>query len=204
MTAFEPNPQQRMRLDRILATHPRLKLRIEKSAVGEKEAVDQTYYLSPVSIGISSLTPFHESHAPSTSFTVDVVRLDKYMHKHNITKVNFLKIDTEGHDYFVLRSFPWDVCLPDVVECEFENKKTKKLLGYEWRDMATYLVERGYTVIVSEWFPIVRYGISHRWRCVKKFPCDLTDDDTAWGNLIAFQNTDLAQAFITISPPNNE
>jgi hypothetical protein len=33
-----------------------------------------------------------------------------------INKIDFLKIDTEGHDFFVLQGFDWDSHLhPDVI-----------------------------------------------------------------------------------------
>ncbi|MCB0069545.1 MAG: DUF115 domain-containing protein, partial [Caldilineaceae bacterium] len=40
---------------------------------------------------------------------------------------------------------------------------------------------------VSEWWPIIRYGISHDWRRLFRFPGKLAEDD-AWGNFIAFKN----------------
>ena len=40
---------------------------------------------------------------------------------------------------------------------------------------------------LSEWHPIIRYGVRHDWNTIKKYPCVLDDSD-AWGNLIAFKN----------------
>ena len=96
------------------------------------------FYLSDVSVGISSLTSFHESHQEA-SFTVETIRLDNYMKSKDVNHINFLKIDTEGHDFFVLKGYPWDLDKPDVIECEFEDLKTKDNLNYTWVDMAEYL-----------------------------------------------------------------
>jgi hypothetical protein len=116
------------------------------------------------------------------------------MKEFNIKTVNFLKIDTEGHDLFVLKSYPWDTYKPDIIECEFEDKKTVDKLGYNWKDLAEYLHELGYNIIVSEWYPIERYGITHKWRKFHKYPCKLYDPN-AWGNFICIREQELYDNF---------
>ena len=193
--AFEPNPERYKYIEDYLKENPKMKnfLTLEKKAVNDKEEENLTFYLSDVSKGISSLTDFHESHKQA-SFTVSSVRLDNYMKSKNIKHINFLKIDTEGHDYFVLQSYPWNLDKPDIIECEFEDLKTKEKLNYTWKDMAEYLNNLGYKIIVSEWFPIVRYGTTHKWRDFKVYPCELTDDN-AWGNFICFKDISLFEKF---------
>src|SRR5690606_12512035 len=99
--------------------------------------------------------------------------------------VDFLKIDVEGFDFNVLKGVPWDALKPDVIEAEFEDAKTVRL-GYAYRDLCDYLVARGYTVYLSEWYPIERYGALHDWRRVVKYPAEIAPE--AWGNLLCFQN----------------
>ncbi len=112
------------------------------------------------------------------------------LNNHNLPGVDFLKIDTEGYDFFVLKGFPWSYHKPCVIECEFEDKKSLPL-GYNMRQMADFLIDKGYQLLVSEWHPIVEYGYRHDWRCLKKYPCELEDRDS-WGNLLAFaQQSDL-------------
>src|SRR3546814_14949014 len=77
-----------------------------------------------------------------------------------------------------------DVCSSDL--CEFEDVKTVPL-GYTYHDMAGFPLEQGYRVYVSEWHPIVRYGIRHDWRRLVPYPCELSDP-SAWGNLLAFRD----------------
>ena len=72
---------------------------------------------------------------------------------------------------------------PGVVLCEFEDRKTEPL-GYSFHDMARYLAERGYRLLVSEWFPLRSYGTTGRWRRFAAYPCEMTDR-CAWGNIIA-------------------
>jgi len=156
---------------------------IDKRAVSDKEQFGVKFYSSNVSTGISGLIPFHESHQQSD--IVDITTLNSFCEQNNISEVDFLKIDTEGNDLFVLKGFPFEKISPRVVVCEFEDLKTVKV-GYNYIEMADYLVSRGYTVLVSEWYPIVRYGIKHSWRELKLYPCKLYDYK-AWGNFIAFK-----------------
>ena len=86
---------------------------------------------------------------------------------------------------FVLKGLDWVRIKPDIVVCEFEDQKTNNL-GYNFHDMATFLKDRGYEVLVSEWHPILRYGIAHDWRRLARYPCKLANPE-AWGNLIAFR-----------------
>jgi FkbM family methyltransferase len=151
------------------------------SAVSNKSSNDVPFYVSPESTGISSLTPFIESHKESGH--VDVVTLKDVLHIQNISNVSFLKIDTEGHDLFVLEGYPWDELDPEIILCEFEDFKTK-LIGYDYRDLGQYLIQRGYSVYLSEWYPIVKYGGMHKWRRLIRYPAEVKDIN-AWGNFIA-------------------
>src|SRR3546814_17135175 len=53
--------------------------------------------------------------------------------------------------------------------------------------MARFLLEKGYRVLVSEWHPIIRYGVRHDWRRLVAYPCELSDE-VAWGNILAFRD----------------
>jgi FkbM family methyltransferase len=139
------------------------------------------FYSSEVSSGISGLSAFHSSHIQTRE--VDTVTLDVFCRDHQITIVDYLKIDTEGFDYFVLQGVPWEMLRPRLILCEFENTKTVPL-GYSFHDMARFLQSCGYAVLVSEWFPVQQYGGIHSWRRFAKYPAELEDQD-ACGNLFA-------------------
>jgi len=179
--AYEPDPKNRVHLERKFGAVPNVK--IDTRAVSDKPDSGRVFYSSTESAGISGMLKFRDSHEQST--TVDVTTVDLIMREENIEHVEFLKIDVEGYDFNVLKGVPWDRLSPDVIESEFEDAKTVHL-GHTWRDICEYLESKGYTVYVSEWHPIVRYGISHQWRALKRFPCDLSDKN-AWGNLLAFK-----------------
>jgi FkbM family methyltransferase len=179
---FEPDSNNRKHL--ISKFGDRKNITIDSRAVGESVESQAAYYASEVSTGISGMLAFHESH--KLVDTVNVTTVANIVADNNIGHVNFLKIDVEGYDFSVLKGVPWARITPEVIECEFEDAKTK-CLGHSWKDICEYLVEKGYTIYVSEWHPIIRYGTRHDWRQITQYPCELADSN-GWGNLLAFKN----------------
>lgn len=141
-------------------------------------------FTSDVSTGISTLSPFHKTHAPTA--TVRTVRLDTYVRNGAVNQVDFLKTDIEGFDLFALRTFPWESHHPKAIVCEFEDKKTIRL-GHNVHDIAQFLQGHGYSVLVSEWNPITEYGAAHKFRRFSHYPTELAAD--SWGNLIAVDSS---------------
>ena len=184
--AFEPDKHNRQELIQNLTNHPyKEKIKLDTHAISDKSQQGLAFYRSNESSGVSGLSAFLPSHKASQ--TVDVITLTEALMNEDIDSIDFLKIDTEGHDLLALKGFPWDRFKPTVIECEYEDSKTVPL-GYNFHDMASYLVEQGYAVYVSEWYPIVRYGIRHDWRQLTRYPCELSDK-ASWGNLLAFYNS---------------
>ena len=174
---FEPDPRNRAKIPPI----PNLKLYHE--AISERDGETLSFYSSPVSTGISSLSAFHPSHQETAK--VKTITLKTVCANEQLPKVDFLKIDTEGHDLFALRSFPFERYQPEVILCEFEDHKTVPL-GYTYRNLGDLLIEKGYSVYLSEWKPILQYGTTHQWNCLKPYPAKL-QDSRAWGNFMAVQ-----------------
>lgn len=182
---FEPDEKNRAKLLENLARHKNKELvTLDTRCVSNKSQKRVCFYRSEQSTGISGLSAFHESHFEAQR--VDTMTLTEFFSEKSLPMVDFLKIDTEGHDLFVLQGFPWDRGKPKVIECEFEDTKTIPL-GYTFHDIAKYLINKGYTVYVSEWHPIVRYGIQHHWNRLMPYPCELADSKS-WGNLLAFRD----------------
>jgi FkbM family methyltransferase len=140
------------------------------------------FYASDESTGISSLHAFHPTHKKIGE--VETITLSEFIQNENIEDVRILKIDTEGHDLFVLKGFPWEYMKPSIIFCEFEDHKTLDL-GYDFKQFGDYLLSKGYRVFVSEWYPVVKYGNNHIWRKIKSYPCEL-EDSLATGNFICF------------------
>jgi FkbM family methyltransferase len=177
--AIEPDSRNRAILTRRFGRLPNV--RIEERAVSELDGARASLYTSSVSSGISTLAPFHPSHAPTEE--VETVRLDTLLSDES--EVTLLKTDTEGWDLPVLRTFPWDRLRPRAVMCEFEDRKTLPL-GYDYDALATFLLDRGYAVFTSEWHPVVEYGRRHRWRSIRRYTAAL-EDPQGWGNVLAVE-----------------
>jgi FkbM family methyltransferase len=191
--AFEPDPANRKELEVSFGYNPNLT--IDGRAVADRIAENMPFYSSAESPGISSLHPFHESH--KETFTFSTTTISDFVREKDLHHIDYLKIDAEGYDLLILKGVPWDSIKPNVIMCEFEDSKTRSL-GYTMQDMARYLTERGYKVLVSEWHPVIRYGIKHDWHRLVPYPCDLHDPN-AWGNLMAFRDQPDFQEIATIA-----
>jgi FkbM family methyltransferase len=179
--AFEPDHKNRQKLaEKFVQDRGVL---IDKRALGLYPDEECDFYTSELSHGISSKLPFHESH--KRTGIVQSTNLSKVYKDYEIDHVGILKIDAEGVDYSILQGLPWEIDTPDIIICEFEDKKTK-ILGITHSDICEFLYQKGYCVLISEWHPIQKYGIQHDWRGLKLFPSCLHDQN-AWGDILAFK-----------------
>lgn len=180
--AFEPDPKNRAKLFERLANEQALPRRVDTRAVSNVSGETLDFYSSEISAGISSLKPFHASH--ETHNQVETIRLDDFTSDFGIDRVDYLKIDIEGFDYFALQGFPFDRMRPQAILCEFEDHKTVPL-GYDHVELGYFLANHGYQVLLSEWHPIVEYGQAHDWRQVREFD-GTSAGDKSWGNYLCF------------------
>jgi FkbM family methyltransferase len=185
--AFEPDSVNRRSLEASFRSFPNVS--IDPRALADQPRRAATLFRSDVSTGISTLSPFHHSHVAADA--IEVTTLEKVSEERSIHDLDFLKIDAEGYDLPVLKGLPWRTLKPRVILCEFEDSKTLPL-GYSFRDLADFLQERGYRLIVSEWHPVKRYGARHRWRRFALYPCQLVDPN-CWGNIIGTDSEPLHQ-----------
>ena len=176
--AFEPDPANRAVLESRYGSNRRVI--IDPRAVSDASNQRVELFTSDISTGISGLVPFHPSHVATA--VVTTVTLADYLFDRGVNHIDLLKTDLEGHDLKALDGLDWSRWHPTAVVCEFEDRKTKPQ-GYTHDVLANFLVNRGYSVLVSEWEPVVAYGTLHTWRRLVRWPADVPDD--AWGNLIA-------------------
>jgi len=178
--AFEPDPSMREILQR--KTLNAGNIHIDSRAVSKVSGREYPWFTTPESTGASSMRPFCDSHKQTG--TVQTVTLADIIAERNITHIDLLKIDTEGFDYMVLQGFPFHQLRPKHIICEYEDSKTLPL-GNSTHDIASLLLRHEYSVFISEWHPIVRYGVQHQWHCFLPYPTPLYNS-TSWGNLLAF------------------
>ncbi|MEM9705427.1 MAG: FkbM family methyltransferase [Pseudomonadota bacterium] len=174
--AFEPDPDNRAILERQLSAFPNAS--ISPYAVGATIEKEAPFYRSDQSSGISGLTAFDSSHRRAG--TAAVTTLERALYEAQISTIDFLKIDVEGGELDVLDGFDLVSVKPTAVVAEFDAAK-----GVTAAALAERLSEAGYSVLISEWRPIVSYGANHQWRRLTKTIDGV--DPAAWGNIIAFR-----------------
>ncbi len=186
--AFEPDSNNRQHLSDAYKAYENVI--IDPRACSDQIQPEATLFTSAESTGVSGLSAFLDSHHASEK--VSVTTLAEALKTYALTTcpVDFLLIDTEGFDLMVLKGYPWESGHhPRVILCEFENKKTQPL-GYDFDDLADFLVELGYQLLISEWYPIKVYGGVHRWRRFAPYPCQLANPN-GWGNAFAVKDNAL-------------
>lgn len=178
---FEPDPKNR---EKLLKRHgKKSNITIDARAISNTPARGVSFFTSHESTGISGLHAFRKTHIETG--LVETTTLAHILDEKSIKHIDFLKIDVEGFDWNVLKGVPWNKIKPDVIVTEFEDAKTITL-GHNYKEVCDYLLDRRYTVYLSEWHPLIRYGIPHDWHQVIKYPTPLANND-AWGNLLAFK-----------------
>lgn len=176
--AFEPDSNNRAKIRTNSKT-----LRLFEFAVSDQSGLELEFYTSDESTGISGLIAFHPTH--QSTFQVKTITLRDVAEQESIDAVDFLKIDTEGNDLLVLKGFPFERFKPQAILCEFEDAKTRHL-DYDFVDLGKYLLDQGYDVYLSEWEPIVKYGMQHTWHSIRPFePSMELVNEKGWGNFLA-------------------
>lgn len=178
--AFEPDPALYNKLCQKIRDMPRIVL--DSRAVSRVSGKEYPWHTTPDSTGAGSMRPFTASHTQTG--TVSTITLADIVARYDIQHIDLLKIDAEGFDFMVLQGFPFERLRPDVIICEFEDAKTVPL-GCTTSEMAEMLRQQGYTLYISEWHPIIRYGIRHQWHGFRPWPSQLHNSG-AWGNILAF------------------
>ena len=87
---------------------------------------------------------------------------------------------------FVLEGFPWERLRASRHRRRVRGRQDEAARLHDGLTSIGCLRDRGYQVWVSEWHPIVRYGIRHQWHRLASSE-ELPPDPDSWGNLIAFR-----------------
>ena len=175
--AFEPDPAHATEISRRGFITGNMFL--NEVAVMDYCSLAQPFYASPESPGIGTLTPWLDSH--SLAAHVEVISLGIYILDKGHLPPDFLKVDAEGNDLHVLRGYPWWEHQPRLVMCEYDHRKEGNFIK-----LVDLLEKQGYSLIVSEYEPVIEYGKPHEWigyRGEKSAP----RIDLGWGNIIGIK-----------------
>ena len=77
------------------------------------------------------------------SKVVKTISFKTLIKKYNIKKIDFLKIDTEGHDFEILKMFPWKLTELNPTLIKVEHKYIDNL------EMKEFLNTKGYHVFIE-------------------------------------------------------
>ena len=116
----------------------------------------------------------------------------------DIDEVSLLKVDTEGADFWVLQSCDYDRVKPEIVMCEFGDRRSLEYFNYSHHDIVAYMKDFGYKAFVSEWKSVGQgYATKDQKVSSNKFVGCYAYDPTRkpdWGNLI-FVREESAEIF---------
>lgn len=82
---------------------------------------------------------------------VECIRLDAYCDKLDVTRIDFLKIDCQGHDLIVLRSLGEKLLIVEAGVLEVSRKKENRIYkdGPSRREAVEYLWAKGFKPVIS-------------------------------------------------------
>jgi hypothetical protein len=180
--AFELEPSDRAGREAPLSDeHDRI---MNSDAITDLSRREQRYRenkLSKESRGLTVCALDHGQVGPASTST-----LEQYCQCNGINVIEFLNVDGEGVDFLFSDNIPWKLMQPGIVLAAFDDAKTVPR-GYTVHDMAQTLIDKGYSVYVSEWYAVVKPGITHDWRRLVRYRSSLEVSNT-WGQLIGFMD----------------
>lgn len=172
--AVEPHPLRAGDLAEKYSSDERV--HVIQAAISNDRTGMATLYDSEESWGVSTLNPWLDSHTPA-----HVVAMMTLSDLNLPPVVDILKVDAEGHDLSVLESLDWEKHDVGLVIAEFDDRKLGEGEKESWAPIVAFLEQRGFLIIISEWYPIEVYGRKHRWR---QLHVGTTPLPGAWGNII--------------------
>jgi FkbM family methyltransferase len=100
--SFEPHPKTFEELTRMIALNSCKNIHTENVAVSSSEGTQDFYYVE--NHKLNSLGPIEDkTYGENKVMRVPTITIDGYCNSHNISRIDFLKIDVEGFEYDVLK-----------------------------------------------------------------------------------------------------
>lgn len=125
---FEPNPEYYKNLiTKINEIEGPFNIVANEFGIGDRNDDEVDYYLSAQSTFVGELDSLDARGA--ANFKVKLVTLEEYVRRSNISRIDFIKIDTEGLDYVIIKAG-----LPTI------DRLNVPFLQFEyWRDIARFV-----------------------------------------------------------------
>ena len=100
---FEPLPQNRRRLDRLIALNPGYDMTIQSVALGDKNSTAKLIQLGESSMAKLSDSPFQPERSTGDQISVPLKTIDSMVSAGSIPLPDIIKIDVEGAECMVIR-----------------------------------------------------------------------------------------------------
>ena len=138
--AFEIDPENSQKFLSMHGSDPRVHL--HDTGLAEKAGEFVAYARE----GGSQTTSLYDLGMGDRKFTARCMRGDKFCAQHGIEQVDFMKVDTEGHDLQVLKGFG-EMLRPEKLRCiQFEYNETSVNARVFLADFFDLLQSRGYSL----------------------------------------------------------
>jgi FkbM family methyltransferase len=186
---LEPDPTCLHILQRLIVAHgPRVRLFPFAAADQDRESVAFQQNSTPGLSGLSA-SPFG---ATVGAIPVRTVRLDSFLGAHGVSRVDFLKIDTEGNDFVVLEAHDFARLPPALVFVEYSYYfagQDATLL----RHAIAAMEARGYLAVIFEYDDdgnFKRGNWNHRLVAIHAESARVPTRPLAFGNILFCRHDD--------------
>ncbi len=186
---LEPDPTCQRILQRLLAAHgPRVRLFPFAAADQDRESAPFQQNSTPGLSGLSA-SPFGTTVG---AIPVRTVRLDSFLVSHGVSRVDFLKIDTEGNDFVVLEAYDFARLPPALVFVEYSYYFAGQDATLLRHAIAT-MEARGYSAVIFEYDDdgnFKRGNWNHRLVAIHADGARVPTRPLAFGNILFYRHDD--------------
>jgi FkbM family methyltransferase len=95
---------------------------------------------------LNELKAKHMFDVEPTAIEVEIISPKTIVEKYNIKNIDLLQIDAEGHDFTIIKSFPFDVIKPKIIRYEYVNLTYDEM---EADGADEFLKQHGYTSYIN-------------------------------------------------------